>query len=194
MKVWSWNQPGVIWGFITFSWLIWSISWIHMFRCWFYFHWATTCLHSSSKCLMLSSRVFFFYFSSWIPFSSKNFSFFRPNRINALSHVYFWFYIVFLLFRTMTVLFASAGLNEACKKPLHYIRNVPSRHWSLDVSIYDFFVLLCTDFFFSCHQQLKRLYDTIDLEAPTLAFSGQRFFHITKGLILTVIFVLCHRF
>jgi hypothetical protein len=63
-----------------------------------------------------------------------NTTFPRPNRITALSHGYFWFYIVFLTFRTMAVLFAAAGLNEACKKPLNYIREVPSRFWSLDVS------------------------------------------------------------
>lgn len=41
--------------------------------------------------------------------------------------------MVFLLFRTVSVLFSSALINEAAQKPLHYIRNVPSQYWTLDV-------------------------------------------------------------
>lgn len=36
------------------------------------------------------------------------------------------------------------------------------------------------------HFQLKRLFETIDVESPTLALSGKRFFFMTKSLILAV--------
>lgn len=35
--------------------------------------------------------------------------------------------------------------------------------------------------------QLKRLFDMIEVESPSLAFSGKQFFYITRGLILGVI-------
>jgi Trehalose receptor len=87
----------------------------------------------------------------------------------------------------MTVLFASANINEAAKKPLIYIQNVPSRYWTLDVIKNKMSFSLRNLTFFFQSLKLKRLYDTIDVEAPTLAFSGKQFFYITKGLILAVI-------
>lgn len=58
----------------------------------------------------------------------------RPNRYNKLNDAYFWFYVLFLSFRTLSVLFFSAAMNEASKEPLNFIRNVPSKFWTLDVS------------------------------------------------------------
>ena len=40
--------------------------------------------------------------------------------------------------------------------------------------------------FSSSHFQLKRLFDTISVESPTLTFSGQKFFFITKTMMLTL--------
>jgi hypothetical protein len=34
---------------------------------------------------------------------------------------------------------------------------------------------------------MKRLFDTILMEVPTLGFSGKQFFYITKGTILSMI-------
>lgn len=108
---------------------------------------------------------------------------FRPNRYNGLNDAYFWFYIIFLVFRTMCVLFYSAEINEASKKPLKFIRKVPSKYWTLDVKIWSFpFLRQLFNLFF----QLQRLFDTIEVESPTLAFSGKQFFYITKGLMLAV--------
>lgn len=58
----------------------------------------------------------------------------RPNRYNLLNDAYFWFYIVFLVVRTLGVLFCSASINDTSQKPLNLIRNVPSRYWNIDVS------------------------------------------------------------
>lgn len=63
-----------------------------------------------------------------------DFDIFRPTRYNAINDAYFWFYITFLCFRTIVVLFASSSINEAARKPLDYIRNVPTKFWTLDVS------------------------------------------------------------
>jgi hypothetical protein len=57
----------------------------------------------------------------------------RPNRYNLINDIYFWFYIVFLAFRTFAVLFASANMNESARKPIELIRRVPTRYWSVDV-------------------------------------------------------------
>lgn len=35
--------------------------------------------------------------------------------------------------------------------------------------------------------QMKRLYDTIQVELPTLGFSGRQYFYITKSMILKMI-------
>jgi hypothetical protein len=70
---------------------------------------------------------------------------------------------------------------------MELIRNVPTRYWSVDVRSFGICLFIVFLIKSGCgFFQLQRLYDTIEVEAPTLAFSGQRFFYITKRLILAV--------
>lgn len=97
--------------------------------------------------------------------------------------------------RTLYLLYCTALINDSARKPLEVIRNIPTRYWTVDVSRCfwtltqrDGFIYWIDIFSFTCiiSTQLKRLYDTISVEAPTLTFSGLKFFFISKNMILGV--------
>ncbi|KAG5679797.1 hypothetical protein PVAND_009335 [Polypedilum vanderplanki] len=96
----------------------------------------------------------------------KFYSAFKPSNVDILNAVYFWFFLTFLTCRTLSVLLLSASINEAAKKPMEYIRNIPNKEWNVE---------------------LKRLFDIILMESPTIGFSGKQLFFVTRGMILTMI-------
>ncbi|XP_070501290.1 gustatory receptor for sugar taste 64b-like [Chironomus tepperi] len=95
----------------------------------------------------------------------KIFSALNPNRYSLLDDLYFWFYIFFLALRIFSTLLSCSKIHDAASDTVNYIRMIPSTHWTID---------------------LKRLSDTIIVEAPTLTFSGQKFFYITKTMMLAL--------
>jgi Trehalose receptor len=64
----------------------------------------------------------------------KIFLAFRPDRLDFLDDLYFWFYLVFLTTRIFSMLFCCSGVHEAACEPIIYVRNVPTKYWTIDVS------------------------------------------------------------
>ncbi|KAL7038081.1 hypothetical protein ACKWTF_009446 [Chironomus riparius] len=96
----------------------------------------------------------------------KIFSALNPTRYYFLDDLYFWFYIFFLTLRIFSTLLSCSRIHDAATDTINYIRLIPSNYWTID---------------------LKRLSDTISVEAPTLTFSGQKFFYITKTMMLAMV-------
>lgn len=63
------------------------------------------------------------------------YSLFRPTRWDAISDVYFWFYLAFLGLRTGFMLYAASSINESSRMSLRYIRKFPTRNWCVDVRV-----------------------------------------------------------
>ena len=62
----------------------------------------------------------------------------RQTRLNALSDFYFWYYVVFVAFRSGTLFFTAGTIYELSRTPLRYIRKVSKKNWCIDVSIIKF--------------------------------------------------------
>ncbi|CAG9805823.1 unnamed protein product [Chironomus riparius] len=84
----------------------------------------------------------------------------RPFLIN---HIYFYFYLFFMVFRTLMMLSTCSNIHIEAQKPLISIRNAPVRCWGDDI---------------------KRLSDLISFE--NISLTGCGFFLITRQLILTM--------
>ncbi|KAL9699952.1 hypothetical protein quinque_003393 [Culex quinquefasciatus] len=80
-----------------------------------------------------------------------------------MTSVYFWYSLLFLMSRCFVTLYISASIYEASLKPLELLRDFSTLNWNLD---------------------LQRLLDHISLK--NIAFSGKRFFYITRPLILAM--------
>lgn len=89
-----------------------------------------------------------------------------PNITIAL---YFWFSFTFLISRTLAVILYSAEINDQSKEPLKVIRNVPREEWCLEI---------------------KRFSDEINRDI--VALSGMKFFFLTRGVVLSVGFVVVY--
>lgn len=57
----------------------------------------------------------------------------KSSRLNAMSDVYFWFFMMTMITRIGGVLMTCAELNKSAIKPLELIVRVPSKYWTLDV-------------------------------------------------------------
>lgn len=60
----------------------------------------------------------------------------KSTRLNALDHIYFWFFAATMVTRIGGVLWTCAQLNNAAIKPIEMIVKVPSKYWTLDVSAF----------------------------------------------------------
>lgn len=76
---------------------------------------------------------------------------------------YFWFSLIFLIGRTLTVCMYAAHVYEQSKLPIHVLRAVPNDSWCLDVQRF-----------------------SEEVVNHTAALSGMRFFYLTRGLVLSV--------
>lgn len=117
-------------------------------------------------------------------FSVIVYPFNRYERHNAITEVYFWFFLIYFIVRTLYMLIVISQINDTVKKPLEIIRNIPTKYWNVDVSENLSKNFWCQWIIYNL--QLKRLHDTILIVSPTLTFSGLKFFYITKDLILGV--------
>lgn len=82
---------------------------------------------------------------------------------------YFWFSITFLIGRLVSVLFFSAAINSAARKPLQILRKVPSISWSPETERF-----------------------TEQILDGCVALSGYGYFSITKRLIFAVCIFKCY--
>lgn len=80
-----------------------------------------------------------------------------------VSKIYFWFSIGFLIGRTLCVIFFASGINEASKRPLAILRDLPTSSYGIEV---------------------RRFVSLVTIE--TIALTGRRFFFLTRKIILTV--------
>lgn len=79
----------------------------------------------------------------------------KSTRINALDHIYFWFFVATMMSRIGGVLMTCAQLNSAAMKPLELISKVPSKYWTLDVRLFSIFILSLSIFLFSVKNSLR---------------------------------------
>lgn len=77
--------------------------------------------------------------------------------------IYFWFSLIFLVGRTLTLCLYAAQIYDQSKLPTQVLRAVPNDSWCLDIQRFSEEVL---------HH--------------TAALSGMRFFFLTRRLILSV--------
>ncbi|XP_055604368.1 gustatory receptor for sugar taste 64a-like [Uranotaenia lowii] len=81
----------------------------------------------------------------------------------AFTTIYFWYSLMFLICRCFCALYITSAIYEASLKPLILLRDFPTAGWNLD---------------------LQRLIDHVALKS--IAFSGKRFFFVTRPLILAM--------
>ncbi|XP_059610052.1 gustatory receptor for sugar taste 64b-like [Phlebotomus argentipes] len=84
-----------------------------------------------------------------------------PDRLNT---IYFWYSLIYIITRTLTMLFFAASVNEAAKEPYQMLKALPHTSWSVEI---------------------QRFSD--QLISEVIGFSGKRFFFITRTLILALI-------
>uniref|UniRef100_A0A1B0CHD5 Gustatory receptor n=1 Tax=Lutzomyia longipalpis TaxID=7200 RepID=A0A1B0CHD5_LUTLO len=84
-----------------------------------------------------------------------------PEQLNA---VYFWYSLIYIIIRALTMLFFAASINEAAKEPYQMLKSLPYTSWTCEI---------------------QRFSD--QLISEVIGFSGKRFFYITRTLILALI-------
>ncbi|XP_050079396.1 gustatory receptor for sugar taste 64b-like [Anopheles maculipalpis] len=94
--------------------------------------------------------------------ATQLFNGFQRRRAIA-NYVYFWYSLLLLMFRTIIMLYVGSGVYVASTSPLHLLRNVPSKHWGID---------------------LQRLTDEVASGENVL--SGKQFFFLKRQLILAM--------
>lgn len=82
---------------------------------------------------------------------------------DALNAAYFLVSLMYIICRTLTMLFFAASVNEAAKEPYQMLKALPYTSWSIEI---------------------QRFSD--QLISEVIGFSGNRFFFITRTLILAV--------
>ena len=83
------------------------------------------------------------------------FTIFSPIQF-LVSRIYFWYSILFIMFRSLLTLFMAAHIHDNAKKPLTFLRAIPTKYWNIEVSFYIksfiiiiiFFVLIAVAAFF----------------------------------------------
>lgn len=83
-----------------------------------------------------------------------------PEKLNAL---YFYFSIIFIISRTLSMLYFSTTVNEASQRPYKILRSIPHNAWGPEVDRFAY-----------------------QLRQETIALSGRKFFYFTRNVILTV--------
>uniref|UniRef100_A0A182J8L9 Uncharacterized protein n=1 Tax=Anopheles atroparvus TaxID=41427 RepID=A0A182J8L9_ANOAO len=94
--------------------------------------------------------------------ATQLFNGFQRRRAIA-NYVYFWYSLLLLIFRTITMLYVGSGVYVASMRPLHLLRNVSSKNWSID---------------------LQRLTDEVSSGENIL--SGKQFFFLKRQIILAL--------
>lgn len=80
-----------------------------------------------------------------------------------INYVYFWYSLLYLFARTLLAQYFAATIHGASNYPLEVLKAVPLEGWCVEV---------------------QRFIDQI--RSQTMAFSGYKFFYLTRNTILTV--------
>lgn len=80
-----------------------------------------------------------------------------------INYVYFWFSLIYLFGRTLTAQYLASLVHDASNHPLDVLKAVPYEGWCIEV---------------------QRFIDQI--RSQTMAFSGCKFFFVTRKMILAV--------
>lgn len=107
--------------------------------------------------LILLASLTDVYFTCYLLFNS--FGDF-PEKLNAL---YFYFSIIFIISRTLSMLYFATTVNEASQRPYNILKSIPHDSWGPEV---------------------ERL--AYQLRHEFVALSGRKFFYFTRSVILTV--------
>jgi len=83
----------------------------------------------------------------------------------TINYVYFWYSLIYLFGRTLAAQYLAALIHDASNYPLEVLKAVPYEGWCIEV---------------------QRFIDQI--RSQTMAFSGYRFFYLTRETILAVTF------
>lgn len=87
---------------------------------------------------------------------------FRPLPF-AINAVYFWISLFFLIARTFAMFFIASSINDESRKPLKILRSIPNDGWFNGTERFS--------------QQVRN---------GCTALSGNKFFFITRGIIITI--------
>ncbi|KFB41609.1 AGAP003256-PA-like protein [Anopheles sinensis] len=94
--------------------------------------------------------------------ATQLFNGFQRRRAFA-NYIYFWYSLLLLIFRTVTMLYVGSGVYVASMRPLHLLRNISSKNWGID---------------------LQRLTDEVSSGENVL--SGKQFFFLKRQIILAM--------
>ncbi|XP_037906237.1 gustatory receptor for sugar taste 64c-like [Hermetia illucens] len=86
------------------------------------------------------------------------------ERPSTMDQIFSWFSLVFLISRTLAMLFFASTIHDASKEPLAILRDIPTKYWTLEVQRF-----------------------ASEISHQTIAFSGKQFFFITRKLIFAMI-------
>ena len=94
---------------------------------------------------------------------NNNFLFLRSRLPFVINFVYFWYSLIFLIARIYVMIFIASSVHEESRKPLKFLREITSEGW--------------------CHET-ERFFQLF--QKSCIAMSGKKFFHITRGIIITI--------
>lgn len=91
--------------------------------------------------------------------------FWTPHRKlpYSVNYAYFWFSLLFLISRTVTVFLLASGIHDASKEPAYVLRTVRTVDWSVEA---------------------ERMLDQVNNDQ--IALSGKQFFYLTRKVLLAV--------
>jgi hypothetical protein len=102
------------------------------------------------------------------PFNLNNLSFLFQFHFSSLpllsSKIYFWYSLLFLVFRAGATILIANTVHSNSRGPLKVFRAVPSESWN---------------------EELQRFFN--QMKAETFAMSGLEFYFVTKKMLLAVI-------
>lgn len=87
----------------------------------------------------------------------------RPSSLTFYRQLYFWYSLIFLIVRTISVSLLSSYVNDESRRALKILYDVKSSSWNAEA---------------------KRFFD--DIVGNTVALTGMDFFYLTRKLILSV--------
>ncbi|XP_055605235.1 gustatory receptor for sugar taste 64a-like [Uranotaenia lowii] len=81
----------------------------------------------------------------------------------VMNDIYYWFSLLFLIARTVTMFLSAAHIHETAKKPLDIVTRIPNSGWCVE---------------------LERF--ATQLKSETVALSGMGFFDVTRQLLFSM--------
>ena len=126
------------------------------FDFWFFFRTSTIFTSFAFNFWTLQSKNLRFFHSKlhWI-------SLILSSLPYAVNYVYFWFSLLYLFGRTLTAQYLAALIHETSNRPLNVLKAVPYNGWCI---------------------KIQRFIDQI--RSQTMAFSGYKFFYLTRKSII----------